>query len=433
MKLALFGGKPVRKKPYPPHITTGKEEIEAGIKVLKTGILSDFEGSNNQWFLGGPRVKEMEKFWASYFGVKCAISMNSATSGLFAAVGAAGVGPGDEVITTPWTMTATATAIVVNNAVPIFADIEPDTFCISPEDIKRKISPRTKAIIPVHIYGYPADMDPIMKIAEEHNLIVIEDSAQSPGARYKGRLTSTIGHMGIHSLNCHKLIQTGEGGVVVTNNDDFALKLQMIRNHAEAVVATGMKVKSIVNMVGWNYRLNEIEAAMAIIQLKKLKRLQKQRTRLANYLTKKLSKFAGLLLPAIKPDCDHTFYRYAVRLDPKVIPVSAPTFVKALNAEGLDWYAGYHPLNMYPMYQEKTAFGNLGCPFACPHYKGEPDYSLDSLPNVRHHLKYSFSTENVRPPLTYEDMDLMIEGFEKVFQNIDRLEEFENENCKGGN
>jgi dTDP-4-amino-4,6-dideoxygalactose transaminase len=425
MKLALFGGKKIRNKPYPPHTSTGQEEIEAVIDVLKTGILSDFEGSNNEWFLGGPQVKAAEKVWTDYFGVKHAVSVNSATSGLYAAVGAAGVGPGDEVITTPWTMTATAAAIIVNNAIPIFADIELDTFCISPADVEKKITPRTKAIIPVHIYGYPADMDPIMEIAQKHNLVVIEDVSQSPGARYKGRLTSTIGHMGVHSLNCHKLIQTGEGGFIMTNDDDLALRLQMIRNHAEAVVATGMKVSSIVNMVGWNYRMNEMEAAIAIIQLKKLKTLQRERTRLAHYLTEKLSKFEGLALPFLDKDCDHTYYRYAVRIDPKIIPVSGKTFVDALNAEGLDWYAGYTPLNLYPLFQQQIAFGDKGCPFKCSYYKGNPDYSLDGLPNVRYQMKYSFSTENIRPPLTFNDMDLMVEGFEKVFTHIGSLVDYE--------
>ncbi len=424
-RLALFGGPPIRTTLYPPNITTSHEELEVVVDVLKRGVLSGFEGSNNELFYGGPCVRAMEEEWADYFGVNHAIAVNSATSGLFAAVGAAGVGPGDEVITTPWTMTATATAIVVNHAVPVFADIERDTFCLSPEDVEKKVTPRTKAIIPVHIFGHPADMDPIMEIAKKYGLIVIEDAAQSPGAKYKGRFTSTIGDMGVHSLNANKIIQCGEGGVVMTNDHELALKLRLIRNHGEAVIATGMKAPSLVNMVGYNYRMNEIEAALSSIQLKKLKKFQIERTKLAEYLSEKLSFFKGLIMPGTRSGCDHTYYRFAIRMDPDVIPINAKTFVKALNAEGLDWLADYIPLNQYPLYGKQVAFGEKGCPFKCPHYNGSPDYSMDTLPNVRHNLKYSFSSENIRPPMTIEDMDLMVSGFEKLFYNLNELAQYE--------
>ncbi len=421
MALALFGGSPIRTKPYPPHRTTDSKDIDIAVQVMKDGILSDFEGSNNEYFLGGKHVKAAEAKWAAYFGVKHVISVNSATSGLFAAVGAAGVGPGDEVITSPWTMTATATAIVVNNAVPVFADIDPETFCLMPEAIEKKITSRTRAIVVVHIYGHPADMDGIMALAKRHNLVVIEDAAQSLGASYRGRQTGTVGHMGVHSLNCHKLIQTGEGGMIFTDDDEYAKRLQLIRNHAEAVVATGMPVKSLVNLIGWNYRMNEIEAAISMTQLDKLASLQEQRNQLERSLTAGIREFKGLIPPGKKEGCDHTFYRYAIRVAPDELPVSAHTIVEALNAEGLDWYAGYTPLNLFPMYQQQIAFGDKGCPFKCPLYDGKPDYSLDSMPNVRHHMKYSFSTENVRPPLTVSDMDMMIEGFAKVYRHMDQL------------
>ncbi|PYV82388.1 MAG: hypothetical protein DMG05_28235 [Acidobacteria bacterium] len=142
-KLAIRGGEPIRRKPYPPFLTTGEEEAQVAAEVMRRGILSDFEGSNNEYFLGGKEVQSFEKEWAEYFGVRHAVSVNSATSGLMAAVGAAGVGPGDEVITTPWTMTATATAVVVNNAVPIFADITEDTLTLSPAAVEKRITPRT--------------------------------------------------------------------------------------------------------------------------------------------------------------------------------------------------------------------------------------------------------------------------------------------------
>lgn len=420
--LALFGGKPIRTKPYPVHITTGVAEKRAVARVMDSGILSDFEGSNNELFLGGKEVKAFEKEWAGYFEVKHAVSFNSATSALMACVGAAGAGPGDEIITTPWTMTATATAILVNNAVPVFCDIEPDTFCMSPDSLASRITDRTKAVMPVHIYGHPAGMDKIMEFAHDHSLTVIEDAAQSPAIRYKGRYTGTIGHMGVFSLNCHKVIQTGEGGVVTTDDDESAHKLRLIRNHAEAVIATGMKIGNLVNMVGWNYRLNEIEAAIGREQLKKLKRLLDERRELVTYLNDRLKKFDGLLTPTIREGCGHSFYRYMLRLDPSKIKIPAKKIVKALNAEGMDFYAGYMPLNLYPIYQQRIAFGDKGCPFKCPWYKGSPDYSLKELPNVRRAMQWSFSTEVVRSPLTYKDMDEIVSAFGKVFMHLPEID-----------
>ncbi len=419
--LALFGGKPVRTKKYPPHITTDKKEKQAVVRVLNKGILSDFEGSHNEWFLGGSEVKALEKEWAAYFKARFAVSFNSATSALMACVGAAGIGPGDEVITTPWTMTATATAILVNNAIPVFCDIDPQTYCMSPASLKKKITSRTKAIMPVHIYGHPAQMDTIMSIARKHNLVVIEDAAQSPGITYKGKYTGTIGHMGVASLNCHKIIQTGEGGVVTTDQPEYAKRLQLIRNHAEAVIATGMKVNTLVNMVGWNYRMNEIEAAIAREQLKKLKKLLGERRKLVDYMLEKLRVYDGLILPTIQKGCGHSFYRFLLRLDSNKIRVPAERIVQALNAEGMDFYAGYLPLNLFPVYQKKIAFGKKGCPFACPWYKGKTDYSMSGLTNVTEAMKQSFSTEVIRPPLTVKDMDEIDRAFKKVWDNLHRL------------
>jgi dTDP-4-amino-4,6-dideoxygalactose transaminase len=424
--LALHGGDPVRTKRYPPHITTGQQEMDAVTRVMASGILSDFEGSNNQWFLGGVEVKSLEEEWASYFGVKFAVCMNSATSGLIAAVGAAGVGPGDEIITTPWTMAATATAIIANNAVPVFCDIDPNTFCMCPSSVRKRITSRTKAIMPVHIYGHPAPMREIMALAQDHGLVVIEDAAQSPGALYHSRFTGTIGHMGVFSLNCHKIIQTGEGGVVVTNDETFAQRLRLIRNHAEAVVATGMPVRSMVNMVGWNFRMGELEAAIGKVQLTKLTSLLNERLDLVLDLNRRLERFDGLLLPTVPDECTHSFYRYALRLDPTRVPVTAPQLVEALNAEGMDFYAGYLPLHHYPLYQAEIAFGAKGCPFRCPLYEGQTDYSIHTRPGVAYAQQWSFSTEVVRPPLTSQDMAEIERAFGKIWPRLSDL-------CRDGN
>lgn len=420
-KLALFGGTPVREKPYPLNITTGEEEKGEVVKVLESGILSVFEGANTEYFLGGEQIKLLEQEWADKFGVKHAISVNSATSGLYVAVGAAGIGPGDEVIVTPWTMTATATAILVYNAIPIFCDIAQDTFNMDASCLEKLITERTKAIMPVHLFGHPADMEEIMKIAKKHDLMVIEDAAQAPTALYKGTYAGTIGDIGVFSLNSNKIIQCGEGGIVVTDNDELALRLRLIRNHAEAVIATGMEVKSLVNMLGWNYRMNEVEAAISRVQLSKLEDLLIKRREFVDYLNEKLKPVKGIITPVVKKGCTHTYYRYALKLDKSKIPIPGEVFIKALRAEGMDFYPGYEPLYLQPLYQRKIVYGNAGCPFTCPYYKGNVDYSPGLCPNAEKLRDVILSTEVVRPPLQFKDMDEIFEAICKVVDNVDEI------------
>ena len=252
------------------------------MKVLDGGVLSGFLGTWSAAFYGGTMVQKLERDWEAYFNVKHAVSVNSATSGLYAAAGAAGIGPGDEVIVAPYTMTASASAAIVYGAIPVFADIDEETFCITPRSIRERLSPYTKAIIVVDLLGHPAEMDEIMEIARERNLVVIEDAAQVPGATYKGRRAGTLAHIGVFSLNYHKTIHTGEGGVVVTNDSRLADRVALIRNHGEVVVKD-KGVDDIVNLVGFNYRMTEIEAAIGIEQLKKLPSLHPPRVALRRF------------------------------------------------------------------------------------------------------------------------------------------------------
>ena len=300
VELALFGGSPVRNKPFPAYQVIDQQDIDAVTDVMKTGILSRFLGAWHKDFFGGPQVQAFEKKWAELFHANHAVSVNSATSGLYAACGAAGIGPGDEVIVSPYTMSASAVAPLIFNAVPVFADIDPRTYCLSAQTIEPKITERTKAIIVVHIFGQPADMDAIMVLAKKHNLIVIEDAAQAPFATYKGSMVGTLGHMGVFSLNYHKHIHTGEGGVVTTNDPLLAEKLQLIRNHAESVVGAKGTV-DLVNMIGFNFRLGEMEAAIGLQQLSKGPQLVEQRRHNVAYLEKKIGHLPSLKMPYV-PD-----------------------------------------------------------------------------------------------------------------------------------
>jgi len=292
-KLAINGGSKTINTKFAAYNSLGEEERLAVDRVMRSGVLSAFLGVWHKDFYGGPKVQEFEKMATKYFGVKHAITVNSWTSGLIAAVGALDIEPGDEIIVSPWTMAASATAILHWNAIPIFADIEEDTFNLDPDSVEANITPHTKAIMAVDIFGHSADMDSLRKIADKYNLKIISDTAQSPGAMYKGKYAGTLADIGGYSLNYHKHIHTGEGGIIVTNDDKLAERLQLIRNHAEVVVeAKG--VEKINNMIGYNFRLGEIESAIGIEQLKKLKKFTKSRERIGNRLSLVLSCLNGL-------------------------------------------------------------------------------------------------------------------------------------------
>jgi dTDP-4-amino-4,6-dideoxygalactose transaminase len=424
-KLALLGGKPVKTGGFPQHNSIGREEKKLVNAVLDSGILSLFQGNNSAEFYGGPFVKRMEQDFANYFGAKHAVSMNSATSALHAAVFAAGAGPGDEVIVPPYTMSATASAVLMQNAVPVFADIKKNNFCIDPESIRERISEKTKAIIVVHLFGMPADMDEIMEIAKQHNLIVIEDAAQAPGATYKGKYCGTIGHIGVLSLNRHKTIQCGEGGVLLTNSDDFALKCQLLRNHGEVVVE-GMGVSNRINVLGHNYRMTELQAAVGIAQLKKLGMLNKHRIKLAEYLAKKLACFDAIKTPEIPGNLKPVYYLYPMLFSEEKAGISRELFVNAVNAEGLPLNTGYvKPIYLEPMYQKKSAFAGTQCPFKCAYYNRNVDYSKGICPVTEQLQEKELIFTNIcRYPLKKRDIDIFACAIEKVFDNAEKLKKY---------
>lgn len=422
-KPAILGGKPLHPDPFPAYITIGDEEKKAVMEVMDTGVLSHFYGSDSPQFFGGPKVRALEDAWCERFGSAHAVAVNSATSALMTAVGALGIGAGDEVIVSPYTMSASASCVLVYNAIPVFADIDPSTFCLDPQSIRERITPRTKAIIVVHLFGHPADMDAIMAIAKEHNLAVIEDAAQSPGALYKNRETGTIGDIGVFSLNCHKVIQTGEGGILTTNNKDLALRAQLIRNHAEAVVEP-MGVENIVNMLGWNYRMTEIDAAIGIEQLKKLDLLTETRLQLTNRLTDGLKELPGIIPPYVHPDARHVYYVYAVKIDSSQCNLPRDLLVKALALEGIPFWEGYtEPLYLQPLYQKRILYGDKGCPFTCACYDGDVSYKRGICPVVeRLYDEELFLTEICRPPLTTEDIDLFVTAFKRILVHSDEIQ-----------
>ena len=420
--LALLGGQPVRSEPFLPYNTISEEEKHAVMEVLDSGELSGFVAGSTEHFWGGAQVRALENEFCKYFEVKHAIAVNSATSGLHCAVSAMNVGPGDEIITTPYTMSASATSILMTGAVPVFADIDPDIFCLDPTSVEANITEHTKGILAVNLFGHPADLDALRAIADQHGIFLIEDNAQAPDAIYKDRKTGTIGDAGIFSFNRHKTMQSGEGGVVITNSDDIALKAALMRNHGEVAVA-GLGVDDIVNTMGVNYRMTELEAAIARCQFRKLPQLNAARIHLAGHLTKLLSDIPGLVAPAVKSGCSHVYYFYVMKYIEEEAGIPRELFAKAIQAEGFSLRTGYvKPLYLEPLFQQKICFGAHGYPFTANPRNASLSYAPGICP-VTECLqdKEILLTHIIYPPLTTRDMDDFATACHKVFANKDDL------------
>ena len=417
--LALYGGQKLIKKKFKKYISIDKKDIDAAIKVLKKGTLSDYLGEKSPKFYGGYYVQKFERFLEKYFRVKHAITTNSWTSGLISAVGAIGTDPGDEIIVTTWTMCASATAILHWNAIPIFADIEKETFNIDPKSIEKNITNRTIAIMAVDIFGHPANMKMIKKIAKKYNLKVITDNAQSIGTYYNKKYSGTLGDIGGFSLNCHKHINTGEGGILVTNNDKYAKRLRLIRNHAEAIVDNSLN-NLTPNMIGHNFRLGEIESAIGIQQIKKLKSKVKRRQKIALKLTKALNKLPGIKTPKIQKNCTHAFYIYALLIDEKKIKVKKNKIYDALVAEGLDNILDkYFNLHLLPMYQKKFAYGNKGFPWTADFARKNINYKKGICPNAEKLNKDNLIIlELCVHEYSDKEVNLVIKCFQKVWKSF---------------
>ncbi len=426
---AILGGAPVRTRPFQPRKTMGEEEKAAVIEVLDSDVLSAFIGGPGRFAAGGEKVQRFESDLADKFGYAHAISVNSWTTGLVTAIGAIGIEPGDEVICSPYTMSASATCALFYGGVPVFADIDPQTFCLDPASVEACVTPRTKAIVVVHLLGHPAEMDAIEKIARQHGIRVIEDAAQAPGVRYKGRPVGALVDIGGFSLNYHKHIHTGEGGMIVTNDDALAERCRLIRNHGENFT-DGFDDERLANVIGSNYRLTEIQAAIGIEQLKRLDGHLATRQLLAAHLASRLAGMPGLTLQTVPADCTHAYYFFPIRYDGTATGLSRDLFTRAVLAElpppksfeDIPLTQGYvRPLYLNPIYQRRVALGRRGFPFNAS--TGEaPSYARGICPVAeRMHASELLLCPLVREPLTTTDLDDFADAIAKVIENADAI------------
>ncbi|MEM3783361.1 MAG: DegT/DnrJ/EryC1/StrS family aminotransferase, partial [Thermofilum sp.] len=341
---AIEGGKPVRPsfKEYFPKLTD--EEKQLVLDVLDSGRLVSSIGKY---------VKLFEEEFARYLGVRHAVATINGTASLHTAVASLNIGPGDEVITTPFSFIATATSILHNNAVPVFADIEKDSLNLDPATIEEKITPRTKAILVVHLAGYPAEMDEILKIAREHNLYVIEDCAQAIGSEYRGRKVGTFGDINAFSFYQTKNMTTGEGGMVTTDKEE-------LYRYAKMFVDQGQESKYYHTILGWNYRMTELQAALGLGQLRRIGELNAAREKIAQIYMDELSSLNGdlLKLPVLKPYVKHTWHIFQVLLNLDKLRVNRDRIIEALKAENVLVQVVY-PRVIYenPLFQRLTGYG----------------------------------------------------------------------------
>jgi perosamine synthetase len=451
--LAIFGGNPIRSSKFSSEPMTDNMEVDLVTSLIQKKQFSKFVGSPIEGtidllgkksrelplenvsanFLGGEYVRKLESLWSDITDADYCISVNSATSGLTTALLALGLEPGSEVITTPFSFTATCAAIVAANCVPIFCDIDPETFCLSPKALDLLITDKTKCVLTVHWCGNVGDLNEISKICRDKDIYLVEDAAQAPSSFYNGNANSksldgkavgTIGDVGVFSFNEPKNIMTGEGGLILTNNKKIAVKSRLIRNHGEAIVDDSFTDEELSNVVGYNFRLTELHAAIAYVQTQKKDRINEIRNDNYRYLSEKLYKeFSNYLTPQKITHID-SYYAYtaAFKWNYKYSGVHRDIVFDALIAEGIPAFKGYHRLMCdHPMFKRKIAFGLKGHPWV----DKSVNYKIIDVPNARNIVNKEFlGFLQMGFPNTKQDMDHIINGFHKIIDNLDDLRKY---------
>ena len=417
-ELALKGGKPVRETVLhfvPLEADMTEEEINAVLEVYRSRKLSQ---------LVSEKINEFEEAFAKYYGVEYAIAVNSGTASLHVALAAAGVGPANDVILPPYTFMATANAILHQSSVLNFADVNPKTYNLDPSDMEKRITKKTKAVIPVHMLGQPADMDAIMEVAQRHNLVVVEDSAQANGATYKGRKVGTFGDLGCFSFYLNKHMTTGgEGGMVITHDEKLAKRVRSIANHCRVDVSPypNVPAHNVYWGIGYNYRMTAPQAAMGLVQLRRLGSFIEKRRRNAEYLTQHLNEIEGIEPPYIRNDVKHVYWTYGALVLQERIGISRDRFAGALLAEGIH-AEGYCPIpvHLQDAIKNKVGYGDTHFPFDNPLHGEKMSYHRGLCPNAE-----KLSSQDLLLPvyqsLTEKDLNDVVVALKKVAENVSKL------------
>lgn len=420
-RLAILGGDPVRTKAFPDWPIFDKAEEENLLDVLRSGRwwqYSHGEGSKlRDPEPGQPRstVTEFQEAFARLQGARYGIACSSGTGAIEVALKALGVGPGDEVIVPPYTFIATASAVLMLNAIPIFADIDYETFNIDPKRIEDALTPRTRAVIPVHFAGQAADMQAILDLARRRSLLVIEDAAHGHGAEWNGKGLGSVGDAGAFSFQASKNMTAGEGGLITTQQQATAAR-------CESAIWGGREIGRPWyehHRLGWNYRMTEFQGAILLAQLKRVEAQNSARHRNALYLNRRLSQIPGISPLAI-PDyaTRHSHHLYIFRFREEAFGVSRPVFLAALEKEGIPCAGGYgHPLYKNPMFINQD-FNARGCPFTCGHYGHTVEYaSFEALcPNAERACQEAVWLEHRLLLAPLGELEDILRAIEKIYE-----------------
>lgn len=424
-KLAIRGGPQTcpegTVQPWPPVDEIDRKLVRASLE------------QNNHSF--GPNCRALEEEFAAWNGSEHCITTNSGTAALHMCVAACGCGPGDEVIVPAYSWSSSATCVLHHNAIPVFVDIDFDTINIDVDKIEAAITPRTRAIIVVHLHGLMVNMDKVMAIARRHNLRVIEDACQAVGATFNGTKSATVGDCGAFSLNQNKCLCSGEGGFFVTNDDDLSFRARQLWSFGETRTPAEQRDYHAYAL-GWMYRNNDLTAAFGRAQLTKIDSyIQQQKTNAAR-LDEDLREVPHLILPTVPPGHEHTWYNYTLRFDIEALGHTADAaayrdkIVKALQAEGVGtsvWQS--YMLPKMTVFQAQNAYGH-GCPWSCPH-AAKVNYSPQQYPAAELHSNtHTGITVPLRSPNGPEVAELTAAGIRKVMENLDQLDEIDWERGK---
>jgi perosamine synthetase len=382
--IAVDGGTPVRKTLLPyGRQSIDEDDVQAVVDVLRS-----------DWLTTGPKVGEFEEAFAARVGAKYAVSFSSGTAALHGAAFAAGLKPGDEAITTPMTFAATANCVLYQGATPVFADVSADTLNLDPEKVGERITPRTRAIIPVDYAGHPADQDPILALAERHGLIVVEDACHALGAEYHGRRAGSIAHMSVFSFHPVKHLATGEGGMVTTDRADLAESLRRFRNHgissdARQRQAEGQWYYEMV-LLGFNYRLTDVACALGLSQLKKLGTNRARRREIAARYSAAFRDLPGVQVPSVRPNVNPAWHLYPIRVKSERLNADRAHVFRALRAENIGVNVHYIPVHLHPYYRDRFGYRGGEFPVAEAAYE-----QLISLP-----MFHGMTEEDVQDVIT---------------------------------
>ncbi len=362
--------------------TVDEDDVKAVADVLLSGRLS-----------AGPVATEFERRFAEYVGVEHAVTVNSGTAALHAALAAMGIQPGDEVIVPAMTFFSTATAVIHQGGVPVFCDISLDNFCMSPEDMRQRITPRTRAVIPVHYFGHAAEMDEINAIANEHDLVVIEDCAQSHSTLYKGAMTGSLGHLGAFSFFATKHMTSAEGGMVTTDNADYAGYMRSFRSH-------GMEGRDDHVILGYNYRISEPAAALGLSQLKRLDVFNEGRIRASEAVIERICDIPWLTVPKVPNHVKHTYFWCHIMVDEDCLGMKTQALIERLRDKGIETRNRY----VEPLYRQPLLTRNVPPILRLVAGDNLPDYSAMNLPNAERAAGRVIGLPN-RPDLTLFEIE----------------------------